>query len=112
MSTKSHVSRRFTAVLAIIFFLPALILFAVWSSIGLRFSGIGEAEKTDYYLDYFPYWLQNMTAIHLISLAFCVIAIILAARSFKKNLLWVRVMMLMVVVVAIFIILFDIFQII
>lgn len=110
MSTNSHVSRRLTAVLAIVFFLPSLILFIMWSSIGLRYSGIGDAEKMDTYMSYFPGWLQSSTAIHIISLVCCVVAITLAARSFKKHLLWVRVLMLMVVVVSLFIILFDIFQ--
>ncbi|MEO5648429.1 MAG: hypothetical protein ABIR03_00745 [Ginsengibacter sp.] len=110
MSSNSRVSRRVTAVLAIVFFLPSFILFIMWSSIGLRYGNIGELEKMDIYLSYFPGWLQNSTVIHVISLVCCVVAITLAARSFKKHLLWVRVMMLMVVVVALFIILFDIFQ--
>lgn len=110
MSTKSHVSNRFTAVLAIIFILPALVLFAMWSTIGLRFSGLRRYEQIDYFMDYFPNWLQSMATIHAISIICCVIAITLAARSFKKKLLWVRVMMLMVVIVAIFIIMFDIYQ--
>lgn len=110
MSTNSHVSRRFTAVLSIVFFLPALVLFIMWSTIGLRFSGIGEAEKMDTYMAYFPGWLQNINLIHAISLICCLLAIILAARSFKKRLLSVRVLMLMVVIASLFIILFDIYQ--
>jgi hypothetical protein len=110
MSTSSHVSRRFTAVLAIIFFLPALILFIMWSTIGLRFSGIGESDKMDIYMGYFPGWLQNINLIHGISLVCCIVAITLAARSFKKHLLSVRVLMLMLVIASIFIILFDIYQ--
>ena len=110
MSTNSHVSNRFTAVLAMVFLLPALVLFAMWSTIGLRFSGLERSEQIDYFMEYFPAWLQNMRIIHAVSLVCCVTAITLAARSFKKKLLWVRVMMLMVVIVALFIILFDIYQ--
>lgn len=110
MSTKSPISRRVTAILALLFFIPALILFIMWSSIGLRYGVMSMGEKIDTYLGFFPGWLQNMTLLHVISLACCVIAISLAARSFKKHLLWVRVLMLMLVIVSIFIILFDIFQ--
>ena len=110
MSTKSHVSNRFTALLAMVFFFPAIIIFALWSTIGLRFSGLSRPEQIDYFLDYFPGWLQSMTALHILSMVLCVIAISLAARSFRKKLLWVRVTMLMIVFVSIFLILFDIYQ--
>ena len=110
MSTKSHVSRKVTAALAIIFLLPPLIMFVMWSSIGLRYSGIDADEQMDTYLDYFPEWLKNINTIHAISIVCCIIAIVLAARSFKKHLLSVRVLMLLTVLASIFIILFDIYQ--
>jgi len=112
MTTASHVSSKWTAAFAIVFLLPALLLFILWSSIGLRLSGMSEVDKRDTYISYFPGWLPNINAIHLISIACCLIAIAFAARSFKKHLLWIRVMMLMTCLAAIFIILFDIFQII
>ncbi|MEO6134363.1 MAG: hypothetical protein ABIP35_04360 [Ginsengibacter sp.] len=110
MSTKSHVSSRSTAVISMIVFLPALIIFALWSTIGMRFSGLSRSEQVDYFLDYFPGWLQNMTVLHVLSIVLCVIAITLASRSFRKKLLWVRVTMLMIVFISIFLILFDIYQ--
>lgn len=110
MSTKSHISRKATAVLAIIFLLPSLIMFIMWSSIGLRYSGINADDQMDIYLTYFPAWLKNINTIHTISIVCCIIAIILAARSFKKHLLSVRVLMLLTVLASIFIILFDIYQ--
>jgi hypothetical protein len=82
----------------------------MWSSIGLRFSGLSDTAKMDYYLDYFPQWLQNINIVHTISIISCLAAIMLAARSFKKRLLSIRVLMLMTCLVAIFILLFDIFQ--
>lgn len=112
MSTNSHVSRKWTAAIAILFLLPALILFMMWSSIGLRSSGISEGEKIDTYMNYFPGWLSNINTIHAISIICCLVAIILAARSFKKHLLSVRVLMLLTVLISIFILLFDIYQII
>ena len=108
MSTKSHIPRKATAVLAILFLLPALILFIMWSSIGLRYSGISAVDQMNIYSSYFPKWLSNINTIHTISLVCCIIAIVLAARSFKKHLLSIRVLMLLIVIVAIFIILFDI----
>ena len=110
MTKTSHVSRRTTAVLAIVFLLPALILFMKWTSIGLKVSGISEQEQVSMYLGFFPTWLQNMSTIHTISITCCVIAIILATRSYGKNLLSVRVLMLLTIVVALFILLFDIYQ--
>lgn len=110
MSTKSHVSRRWTAALAIILLLPALIMFIMWSSIGLKYGAISAGEQIDTYMSYFPQWLRNFNTIHIISIVCCVLAISLAARSFRKHLLWVRVVMLMVVLISIFILLFDIYQ--
>jgi len=82
----------------------------MWSTIGLRVSGINDQEKMATYIGYFPGWLRNIRTIHLISIICCIMAIILAARSFSKNLLSVRVLMLLTVVAAFFILLFDIYQ--
>jgi hypothetical protein len=110
MSTNSHIRRKTTALLAVLFLLPAIIFFIMWSSIGLRYSGINAVDQMDIYLSNFPTWLGNIDTIHAISIVCCVVAIILAARSFKKHLLSIRVVMLFTVIVAIFIILFDIYQ--
>ena len=110
MTTTSHVSRRATAVFAIIFLLPALIFFMMWTSIGLHGSGLSSDEQISTYLGYFPKGFQNFRLIHIISIVCCVIAITLALRSFKKHLLSVRVLMMLTVVVALFILLFDIYQ--
>ena len=110
MSTKSHVPGKITAAIAIVFLLPPLVFFMMWSSIGLRYSDISNSDKTDTFLGYFPAFLKNMTTVHVISLACCVIAIILASRSFKKHLISLRVLMLITVVLAIFFILFNFTQ--
>jgi hypothetical protein len=110
MATRSHVSRNVTAVLAIVFLLPALILFMKWSSMGLQVSGISKQDQLTMYLGYFPTWLKSMSTIHAISIVCCIVAIILAIRSYTKDLLSVRVLMLLTVVVAFFILLFDIYQ--
>ena len=110
MSTKSHVPSKITAAIAIIFLLPPLIFFMMWSSLALRFSDLSVSDKTDTFLGYFPGFLRNMNIIHGISITCCIVAIVLASRSFKKHLLSVRVLMLVTVLIAIFIIFFDIFQ--
>jgi hypothetical protein len=110
MAKTSLISRKITAALAIVFLLPALIFFIMWSSIGLRMSGINEQEKMSTYIGYFPTWLRNITTIHIISIVCCVMAIILASRSFSKDWLSVRVLMLLTVVAALFILLFDAYQ--
>ncbi|MFS8082450.1 MAG: hypothetical protein ACMG51_03275 [Ginsengibacter sp.] len=109
MSTSSHVSRRITASLAILFLLPSLILFIIWSTIGLSATNISAQDKIDRFTSHFPSW-TSFTGIQIFSIVCCVVSISLAARSFKKHLLWVRVMMLMVVIVALFIILFNVYQ--
>ncbi|MEP6595759.1 MAG: hypothetical protein ABJA71_07415 [Ginsengibacter sp.] len=111
MSTTSHVPSKVTAVFAIVFLLPALLLFIMWSSIGLQGSGLNAAEKISKYLGYFPAFMQNFNTIHLISMVSCLTAIILAARSFRKRLVSVRVLMFLTVIAALFILLFDIYQI-
>jgi hypothetical protein len=48
-------------------------------------------EKTDYYLHYFPSFLQNITTIYLIAFLFCLAALILGALSIdrvKNNIRW------------------------
>jgi ABC-type uncharacterized transport system permease subunit len=104
------VSRKITAALAIVFLIPALIFFIMWSSIGLRMTGINENDKMVTYIGYFPSWLRNIATIHIISIVCCVMAVILASRSFSKNWLSVRVLMLLTVVAALFILLFDVYQ--
>lgn len=110
MTKQAKVSRRFTATLAIIFFIPPLLLFIGYSGIGVTSGYMDRANKIEAFLSHFPGWMQNYTAINIFSIVFCVIAIALAARSYKKKLLSVRVIMLMVVLISIFIILFDISQ--
>lgn len=110
MSTKSHVPGKITAALSIVFLLPPLILFMMWASIGLRYSDMDNNNKIDTYLGYFGGIFKNIHVINLISIICCLVAIVLASRSFKKHLLSIRVLMLITVLLAIFIIMFDIFQ--
>jgi len=110
MSTKPHVPGKVRAALSIVFLLPPLIFFMMWISIGLRYSDMNSSEKTDTFLGYFGGLFENLYVINLISIICCLVAIVLASRSFKKHLLSIRVLMLITVLVAIFLMMFDIFQ--
>jgi hypothetical protein len=111
MSTKSHLPGKITAGLSVVFLIPPLILFIMWSSVGLRYPDMSDSSKMDTYLGYFPKFLQDIPLINIFSIVCCIIAIILASRSFKKHLLSIRLLMLITVLLAIFLILFDIIQI-
>jgi hypothetical protein len=110
MTTRSHSSKRTTAIIALLFLLPALILFILWLSVGMRLGDVGRTEKIQTYLDYFPAALQNMATLNIISIIFSLVAVIFSAKSFKKQLLSLRVLVLLTCFTAIFIMLFNIFQ--
>ena len=110
MSTKSKVSKKSSAGLAVLFFLPAFILFLMWVTLGWRDGFMSEVEKKDTFLNMFPEWMQNFSAIHILSIVFCIVAINFASGSFKKNQLWIRISMMVIVMFSILIILFDIVQ--
>ena len=104
MSTKSKVSKKSSAGLAVIFFVPALLLFLIWSSIGWRYGYMPEGEKQDTFLNTFPDWMQHFAAIHIVSIILCILAISFASGSFKRNILSVRILMMAIVMISIFII--------
>ncbi len=110
MSTNSHVRKKVTGTIAILFLLPPLIVFIMWSSISIRFSNLSDVDKQETFLGYFSGLFKNLHVVNITSIAFCLIATILASRSFQKKLLSLRIMMLITVLIAIFIILFDISQ--
>jgi hypothetical protein len=110
MSTNHHVKKKVTAVLSIIFLLPALIQFIIWMLIGIRFPDLSEVDKQTTFLGYFSGIFKNLHVVNWISILFCLVAIILASRSFRKRSLSFRILMLATVLIAIFIIFFDISQ--
>lgn len=110
MSTNSHVKKKVTAIISIIFLLPPLIQFIMWSSISFRFTNLNDVDKQATFLGYFSGLFKNLHVVNIISVVFCLVAIILASRSFQKRLLSLRILMLVTVLIAIFIILFDVSQ--
>lgn len=110
MAKRTGISRRLTATLAIICFLPPLLLFVAYAAVGIRYGTMSKNDRIATLLEPFPSWLQNYTAMTIISLILCIAAVALASRSYKKKLLSTRVLMLMVVLISIFLILFNISQ--
>lgn len=110
MSTKSHVPKLITAIFSVVILLPALVFFFMYSSIGWRYGDISEVDKIDTFTGYFPRFLQNIHAIHIIAILCCIIAIVLASRSFRKRSLSLRLITLFVVLAAIFLLFFNFSQ--
>ena len=108
--TKTRQNSLKTAILSIIIFLPALIISTLSASIGFRDGGISHANKEDIFSSYFPDWMNNFTLLHILSIVLCIVAIGFAAKSFKKPLVWERVLMMLITMAAIIIILYDIVQ--
>ena len=82
----------------------------MWSSIGRRFPEMNKVDKEETFLGYFSGLFKSVHVVDIASIIFCLVAIILASRSFQKKLLSLRLLMLATVLIAIFIILFDISQ--
>ena len=110
MSTKPKLSKKSSAGLAVIFFIPAFILFLLWVSIGWRHGFISGGEKEDIFLSNFPGWMQHFAGLHIVSIILCILAIAYASGSFRKKVLSLRILMMLIVMFSIFIILFDIAQ--
>lgn len=84
MATKTRVKSKTSALLATIFFIPALILFACWISTGIFDSGISEVARQNNFLEYFPTWMQNFKMIHVFSILCCIAVLYFATGSFKN----------------------------
>lgn len=108
MSTNSHLHAKTYAALAILFILPPIVFFAIRSSVGIRYNDLSESAKRDTFLAHFPSFMQNITAIHVIALVCCIVSMVLASRSFKKKVVSIRILMMITVLVAIFLILFNV----
>jgi hypothetical protein len=110
MSTKTHVSKIFTAVLSVVILLPAIVFFFMYVSIGWQNKDINDVDKMDTFTGYFAGFLKNINVIHGISILCCIAAIAFASRSFRKRSLPLRLVTLFVVLAAIFILFFDFSQ--
>lgn len=110
MTSHSKKGRKRTGILAIILLIPPLILF-----LGYVFAGFGDRfmssnERIENLLGNLPPWAQNYSLLLVISIIFCIISMILASGSYKKKSLPSRIRMLVVILISLFLILFDIGQ--
>ena len=110
MSTNSHVKKKVTAVISILFLLPPIVMFMMWTSVGLGSPDMSDVDKQETFLGYFSGLFENIHVVNIVSIILCLVSVIFASRSFQKKLLPLRIIMLITVLVAIFIILFDISQ--
>jgi hypothetical protein len=110
MTKRTHVTQKKNAVLAALLLLPALLVTFLWFSVALRYGDLTRRAKIDYFLDYFGGGIENAKIIFLVSIVFCVAALTFASRGFKKNLLSLRITMLVISLLSIFILLLDIYQ--
>jgi hypothetical protein len=110
MSTNNHLKKKVTAVISILFLLPALVMFMIWTSIGIRVPDVSDVDRQETFLNYFSGLFNNIHVVNIVSIILCLISIIFASGSFRKRLLPLRIIMLITVLVAIFIILFDVSQ--
>lgn len=108
MSSTHKIPKKIEAILAIIFLLPALYIFIVWAKIFN--DDISQPQKISLFTDHFHVAINNYKTILYISLAFCIIAMILAAKSFRQRLVSIRVAMWLTVIIASLIFFIDIFQ--
>lgn len=107
--TSSHkVPKKITAVLAIIFLLPALYIFGLWAKIFGQ--DITPAQKIGEFTDHFPSPLNDYKTIMYISITCCLAAMVLAAKSFKQPLLSLRIAMWLTVMIAALIFFLNVFQ--
>jgi len=111
MTATHNVPKKITAILALIFLIPAVYIFGVWLK---AYSPPDEsiAQKDALFTSYFPGQINNVNILHYISMAFCITAIILAAKSFRQKNLLLRIAMMLTVFVAALIFFLNVFQVI
>ncbi len=108
MTSTHKIPKKITAILAIVFLLPALYIFGIWIKVFNR--DITQAQKISEFTEHFPSFLSEYKMILYISIACCLIAMVLAAKSFKQRLLSLRIAMWLTVMLASLIFFLNIFQ--
>ena len=108
MSSTHKTPKTITAIIAILFLIPAVYIFILWINVFSK--DITPAQKIGEFTDHFPSPVSDYKIIMYISIACCLTAMILAARSFKQRLLSLRIAMWLTVMVASLIFFLNIFQ--
>ena len=108
MSSPHKVPKKITAILAIVFLLPAVYIFGLWINVFSK--DTTPLQKIGEFTDHFPALLSDYKVIMYISIGCCLTAMILAAKSFKQRLLSLRIAMWLTVMISSLIFFMDIFQ--
>lgn len=108
MTSTHKVPKKITAILAIVFILPAVYIYGVW--ISASGSDITQAEKVEQFTGHFPSLIGDNKILAFISIVCCITAMILAAKSFKQPIIPLRIAMWLVVMIASFLLFLNIFQ--
>lgn len=108
MTSTHKVPKKITAILAVLFLLPALYIFGIWTNVFRQ--DISQAQKIDMFTDRFPSLIADYKTILYISIVCCITAMVLAAKSFKQPLLSIRITMWLTVIIAALIFFLTIFQ--
>lgn len=108
MTSTHKVPKKITAILAIVFLLPALYIHGIWINVSGQDNT--QAQKVEEFTGYFPSFINDPGTITYISMACCILAIIFAVKSFTQRLLSLRIAMWLTVMIASLIFFLDIFQ--
>ena len=109
MTSTHSFPKKITAIFAIIFLVPALYIFSVWVKVYRQYDE-SIAQKDSSFSSHFPGQINDVNIIHYVSMAFCLTAIILAAKSFRQKSLVLRILMMLTVFVASLIYFLNVFQ--
>jgi hypothetical protein len=108
MTSTRKVPKKITAILAIVFLLPALYIFGLWINVFRQ--DLTPAQIISEFTGHFPSFMNNYKMIIYLSMTFCIIAIALAANSFRQRLVSLRLAMLFTVMIASLIFFVNVFQ--
>jgi hypothetical protein len=108
MTSTHKTPKKITAVIAIIFLLPALYIFGIWLNVFSQ--DITPPQKVVAFTEKFPSFINDYKLLIYISMACCLAAMILAAKSFKQHLVSLRIAMWLTVMIAALIFFMNVFQ--
>lgn len=108
MSSTHKVPKKTMAIVAILFLVPAVLIFILWINVFKQ--DITTSRKLQEFTDNFPALIRDYNLIMVLSICCCLTAMILAAKSFKQPLLSLRIAMWLTVMLATLIFFFNIFQ--
>jgi hypothetical protein len=109
MSTHAAPKKTYE-LLAILCLLPALYIQVKWMQVFYGGGNMSPSARTSTFLEEFPSLIASTRIIAFLSLAFAVVAIVLAQRSFNQPKMVWRISSFVVVLIAALIVLMSLFQ--